>query len=234
MPTWPACRWRAGRSRTPSSALGVGSPALPSEIPTRIPERASPPNDRIRGLVVRDPLVLQLPEAGRNPRQLAPVKPHAAATRTDVDRNSRPAYLRQRSGTTRTSHRHLLSRIIASTGSTRSAVGGRGPSALRRVPPAPAARTPFPVGAHGERRRSSRFPPGPARSPDSRHRCPRRHRRGSVREAKRRIADSPCSRRLSGQVRQIKRPFVAMNHEGSRSEGLIPLEEAGPPYRRPC
>jgi hypothetical protein len=228
-------------------------------MPTGISEGAPPPNGRLRRFVIRDPLVLQLPEAARNPRQLAAVKPHAAATRADVDRNSRPGRSSQRSGTSRTLHRRLpprsrtgrttdpepqpgvrhgtpglhrsrpLSRMIASTGSTCSSAKGCGRAAHRQVLPDSPAWTPFPARARGVPRRSSRVPPGPAISRDTGRRCPRRRRRGSVPGAARRIVDSPCSGPLSVRAHQIKRPLVAINHEGSRSEGFIPLGEAGPP-----
>jgi hypothetical protein len=170
----------------------------------------------------------------------------------------------QRNGTSRTLHRHIpprsrtgrttdpeppfgvrrgtpglqrnrpLSRIVASPGSTCSSAEGCGRPGHRQVLPGSPAWTPFPVRVRGVPRRSSRVPPGPAISRDTGRRCPRRRRRVSVPGAARRIPDSPCAGPPSARVHQIKRPLVAINHEGSRSEGLIPLGEAGPPLRRPC
>ena len=148
--------------------------------------------------------------------------------RAAIDRDSGPTRL-DRGAAQRGHCIAALSRIIASSGSTCSAAGGHGRSADRQAPPGSAARTLLPVRARGVPRRPSRVPPGPATSRDTGRRCPRRHRRVSVRGATGRIADSPCSGPLPGRAHQIKRPLVAIHHEGSRSEGLIPLGEAGSP-----
>ena len=219
------CRWYASRFRRFSSTRSLASSGSPAGGAHRPP----PPDRRPRPLPFGDPLVPQLPLPGRDPRQLAAVEPRAAASRATIDRDSGPSRLDQPSRTARTLHRCFLSRIIASSGSTYSAGGGHGRSADRQVPPGSAARTLLPVRARGVPRRPSRVPPGPATSRDTGRRRPRRHRRVSVRGATGRIADSPCSGPLPGRAHQIKRPLVAIHHEGSRSEGLIPLGEAGSP-----
>jgi len=227
----PYFRWYASRFRRFSSTRSLGSSGSPAGGAHRPP----PPDGRTRPLPFGDPLVPQLPLPGRDPCQFAAVEPRAAASRATIDRDSGLAPLDQESRTARALHCRLrgrsrtgwtagpeaqlgscrgtpglarnrhLSRIVASTGSTCSAVGGRGRSARRRVPSGRSARTPFPVRARGGSRRFSQAPPGPAISRGIGHRGPRRHRRGSVRGVARRIADSPRSTRLSGGVRQTKK-----------------------------